>query len=63
MSYRNKTYVVFDGDEDMWAYAFMKGWKTNDNIDFSFHDAHDLRPLTGRASEATVKEGPSESDG
>ena len=56
MSYRNKTYVIFDGDEDMWAYAFMKGWKTNDNIDFSFHDAHHLRPLTGRASEATVKE-------
>lgn len=56
MSYRNKTYVIFDGDNDMWAYGFMKGWKANDKIDFDFHNAHDLRPLTDRASEDTVKQ-------
>jgi hypothetical protein len=55
MSYRNKTYVVFDGDNDMWAYAYMKGWKKNENIDFNFHDAHDLNTITDRASEDTVK--------
>lgn len=55
MSYRNKTYVIFDGDEDMWAYRFMRGWKVNDNIDFDFLDAHDLKPLTDRAGEETVK--------
>jgi hypothetical protein len=55
MSHRNKTYVIFDGDNDMWAYAYMKGWKENDRIDFNFYDAHDLRPLTDRASEDTVK--------
>lgn len=55
MGYRNKTYVIFDGDEDMWAYAYMKGWKKNENIDFNFHDAHDLNVLTNRASEDTVK--------
>jgi hypothetical protein len=22
-------YVAFDGDNDKWAYGFMKGWKTN----------------------------------
>ena len=55
MSYRNKTYVIFDGDNDMWAYGYMKGWKQNQRIDFNFYDAHDLRPLTQRASEATVK--------
>ena len=27
MSYRNKTYVIFDGDKDLWAYAYMLGWK------------------------------------
>jgi hypothetical protein len=54
MSYRNKTYVIFDGDKDMWAYAYMKGWKTNENIEFDFHDAHDLQPLTDRASDETV---------
>jgi hypothetical protein len=39
----------------MWAYAFMKGWKKNENVEFDFFDAHDLRPLTDRASEETVK--------
>jgi len=55
MSYRNKTYIVFDGDNDMWAYAYMKGWKQNEHIDFNFHDAHDLNVITDRASEDTVK--------
>ena len=51
MSYRDKTYVIFDGDSDMWAYAYMKGWKKNDNIDFNFEDAHDIKPLTYRATD------------
>ena len=55
VSYKNKTYVIFDGDNDMWAYAYMKGWKTNENMDFDFYDAHDVRPLTDRASEETVR--------
>ena len=33
-------YVAFDGDKDKWAYAFMKGWKTNERVDF------DLKTLT-----------------
>lgn len=55
MSYRNKSYVIFDGDTDIWAYAYMKGWKANRRIDFDFFDAHSLRPLTASASEETVK--------
>lgn len=55
MGYRNKTYVIFDGDNDMWAYAYMKGWKKNDNIEFDFYDAHDLNVITDRASEETAK--------
>lgn len=55
MSYRNKTYVIFDGDNDMWAYAYMIGWKRNDNIDFNFHNAHDLNTITGRSSEENTK--------
>lgn len=55
MSYRNKTYVIFDGDSDMWAYGYMKGWNRNENMDFNFHDAHDIRPLTDRASEETIR--------
>lgn len=55
MSYRNKTYVIFDADNDRWAYAYMKGWKSNENIEFNFHDAHDIGPLTDRASDETIK--------
>jgi Thoeris protein ThsB, TIR-like domain len=56
MSYRNKTYVIFDGDNDMWAYAYMKGWNESEHIAFDFYDAHDLHPLTERASEDTVRD-------
>ncbi|MFM0414966.1 TIR domain-containing protein [Paraburkholderia aromaticivorans] len=55
MGYRNKTYVIFDGDEDMWSYAYMRGWNKNENMEFSFYDAHDLRPMSGTASEEYVK--------
>ena len=54
MSYRNKTYVIFDGDNDIRYYRIMKAWKSNENMDFNFSDAHDLRPLTDRASDDTV---------
>lgn len=56
MGYKDPTYVVFDGDNDAWAYRFMRGWKANDNIDFDFRDAHDLDNMTSRAqNEAYVK--------
>lgn len=56
MSYRNNTYVIFDGDNDMWAYAYMKGWNQSEHIEFDFYDAHDLCRLTDRASEQTVRD-------
>jgi hypothetical protein len=55
MSYRNKTYVIFDGDNDMTPYAYMKGWKQNDNIDFDFHDAHAINEIRNGSNEETVK--------
>jgi hypothetical protein len=56
MGYKDPTYVVFDGDNDKWAYAYMKGWKANERMDFDFRDAHDLDSMTGLAqSEAYVK--------
>src|SRR6266478_8942433 len=49
-------YVIFDGDKDRWAYAFMKGWKVNERVEFDFRDAHDIGAITGRAQdEAYVK--------
>lgn len=56
MSYKNKTYIIFDGDNDKWAYARMKGWKALEHIDFDFENAHDEYPLTNNASdEAYIK--------
>ncbi len=50
------TYVIFDGDKDRYAYAFMRGWKVNERVEFDFRDAHDLGQMTGRAQdEAYVK--------
>jgi Thoeris protein ThsB, TIR-like domain len=50
------TYVIFDGDKDHYAYAFMKGWKVNERVEFDFRDAHDIGAMTGRAQdEAYVK--------
>lgn len=55
MSYKNKTYVIFDGDTDMWAYGYMKGWKSNENVDFNFDDAHDVGGIRTDSQEETVK--------
>lgn len=55
MSYRNKTYVAFDGDNDMWAYRFMRGWNTHDHMDFDFHDAHELNSARDTSTEESIK--------
>jgi len=55
MAYRNKTYVAFDGDNDMWAYRFMNGWKQNDNTTFNFYNAHDLSQARDTSTEESIK--------
>jgi hypothetical protein len=55
MAYRNKTYICFDADTDMWAYRYMIGWKNNDHIDFDFINAHDLNNLREGSNEETIK--------
>jgi hypothetical protein len=49
MGYRDATYVIFDGDTDKWAYAYMKGWNANEKVDFDFRDAHDIDTMTASA--------------
>jgi hypothetical protein len=49
VAYNDPSYVIFDGDEDKWAYTRMKGWNALENIDFEFGDAHDLDTMTSRA--------------
>lgn len=55
MSYRNKTYVIFEAGNDLNKYQLMRAWKQNKNIDFNFHDAHDLNTITNLANEETTK--------
>lgn len=55
MAYRNKTYVAFDGDNDIWAYRYMNGWKQNDNTTFDFYNAHDLSQARDTSTEESIK--------
>lgn len=57
MSYKDKTYIIFDGDNDKWAYARMKGWKALETIDFDFEDAHEVYSLTDRANDESYIKG------
>jgi hypothetical protein len=55
MSYKNKTYVAFDGDEDIKYYRLMTAWKSNENIGFNFYDAHDLNSARDTSTEDSIK--------
>lgn len=55
MSYKNKTYVALDYDEDSKFYNRMLDWKENENIDFVFYNAHDSNNLLDDSSEETIK--------
>lgn len=55
MSYKNKTYIIFDADTDISHYRMMTAWKANTSMDFNFHNAHDLNNLTATASEEQIK--------
>ena len=55
MSYRNKTFVSFDGDTDMHYYRLMLAWKQNDNLPFNFYNAHDLNSARDTSTEESIK--------
>lgn len=60
MSYRNKTYIIFNadypnGNGDIHYYRLMQAWKQKEHIDFNFHDAHDLNNLWNGSNEDTIK--------
>lgn len=56
MSYRNKTYVSFDADEDMRYYRLLCAWNANSAFDFTFFDAHEINTILD-ASEESIKAG------
>ena len=55
MPYRNKTYVCFDGDNDIRYYWLMKAWKQNDGMSFNFFDAHDLNTARDTSLTDSIK--------
>jgi hypothetical protein len=55
MPYRNKTFVSFDGSNDMIYYRLMTAWKQNDGMDFSFYNAHDINTARDSSMEESIK--------
>jgi len=55
MSYKNKTFVSFDGDTDMHYYRLMQAWKQNDDMSFNFYNAHDLNFARDTSTEESIK--------
>lgn len=55
MAYRNKTYICFDGDNDMKHYRLMTAWAENDKFSFDFHNAHDLNTASDSSQEESIK--------
>lgn len=55
MAYRNKTYIAFDGDNDMQYYRLMTAWKAHDGFSLNFHNAHDLNVARDSSQEDSIK--------
>jgi len=55
VAYKNKTYVAFDGDEDMHYYRLMTAWSAHEGFDFSIHNAHDLNTARDSSQEESIK--------
>lgn len=55
MAYQNKTYIVFDGDSDMYYYRLMTAWKAHDGFSLNFHNAHDLNTARDSSQEESIK--------
>jgi Thoeris protein ThsB, TIR-like domain len=54
MTYRNKTFVSF-ASEDIRSYRLMQAWRANENIEFNFHDAHDLNTALDASQPQTIR--------
>lgn len=54
MAYRNKTFVSF-ASGDIANYRLMTAWRANQNIDFDFHNAHDLNTALDTSHPETIR--------
>jgi hypothetical protein len=58
MPYRNKTYLCFDGDNDIHYFYLMKAWHHNQGDffkDFNFFDAHEINYARDSSKEESIK--------
>jgi hypothetical protein len=55
MVYRTKTYVAFDGGNDMNYYNTLKMWSSNTKIDFLLNNAHDLKNARDSSLTESIK--------
>lgn len=55
MAYRNKTYIAFDGDNDMHYYRLMTAWTANNGFSLNFHNAHELNSARDSSQEESIK--------
>ena len=55
MAYRNKTYIAFDGDNDMHYYRLMTAWSANERFSLNFSNAHDLNTARDSSQEESIK--------
>ena len=55
MAYQNKTYIAFDGDNDMHYYRLMTAWNAHDGFSLNFHNAHDLNTARDSSQEESIK--------
>ena len=55
MTYKNKTYIAFDGDTDIEYYRTLQMWKENKNIDFDFYDDEFKNNLYKEINKAFIK--------
>lgn len=55
MAYKNKTYIAFDGDNDMHWYRLLTAWSAHDGFDFEIRNAHDLNTARDSSEEESIK--------
>jgi hypothetical protein len=55
MAYKNKTYIAFDGDNDIHYYRLMTAWSNHPGFDFYIYNAHDLNTARDSSQEESIK--------
>lgn len=55
MTYRTKTYIAADWEEDQDAVEQLYSWKKNNNLSLDFNDAHALRQARDESLNCSIK--------